>query len=177
MFYKSIFWVFFLLSSSFAATSFSFENLETFKANFIQTIKSTQNNSIEYKGDVFIKSSGNILWKYKTPIEKNVYVNKKYVIIDEPQLEQAIFTSLQDDINLIEILKKAKKISNNEYLAVIDGVDYKVQINNQSISNIEYKDKLENSININFTNTVNNSTIDNKIFKFSAPEYYDVIRK
>lgn len=177
MFYKSVLWLFFLVSFSFASTTFSFENLETFKANFVQTIKSSENNNIEYKGDVYIKSSGNILWKYKTPIEKNVYVNNKYVIIDEPQLEQAIFTSLQDDINLIEILKKAKEISKNEYLAVIDGVDYKVLVNDKSITNISYKDKLENSINISFLNVVNNSVLDNEIFRFSAPEYYDVIRK
>ncbi len=177
MFYKSMFSAIFLGSFSFASSNFTFDSLETFKANFIQTIKSTENKNIEYKGEVFIKNSGNILWKYKTPIVKNVYVNSNYVIIDEPQLEQAIYTSLQDDINLIEILKQAKKTNENEYLANIEGVDYKVYIKNSKIEKITYNDKLENFIIINFTEVINNSMIDDNIFKFLAPDYYDIIRK
>lgn len=177
MFYKSVVLGFFLTSLVNASSSFSFENLETFKANFVQTIKSAQDKNIEYKGEVFIKNSGNILWKYKTPIEKNVYVNNSYVIIDEPQLEQAIITSLQDDINLIEILKKAKKIDENKYLANIENTDYEVYVKESNIEKITYKDKLENFIVINFLDVINNSSIDDKIFKFNAPDYYDIIRK
>ena len=177
MFYKSLFLGFFLTSLLSANSSFSFENLETFKANFVQTIKSNEDKNIEYKGEVFIKNSGNILWKYKTPILKNVYVNNTHVIIDEPELEQAIITSLQNDINLIEILKKAQKIEYNIYLANIDSVDYKVFVQDSKIEKITYKDKLENSIMISFLDVINNSLIDDNIFKFKAPDYYDIIRK
>ena len=177
MFYKSVILGFFLTTSLFANSSFSFENLETFKANFTQTIKSAEEKNIEYNGEVFIKNTGNILWKYKTPIQKNVYVNNSYVIIDEPQLEQAIITSLQDDINLIEILKKAKKVDENKYLANIENTDYEIFVKNSNIEKITYKDKLENFVAINFLDVVNNSKIDDEIFKFAAPDYYDIIRK
>ncbi|MFX4155806.1 outer-membrane lipoprotein carrier protein LolA, partial [Aliarcobacter butzleri] len=77
-----------------------------------QTITSNSSDVILYKGQVFIKSSGKILWKYKTPVEKNVYIDNNSAIVDEPELEQAIFTKLENEINIIQLLKDAKKIDN-----------------------------------------------------------------
>ena len=70
MFYKLIFSSMLLLSVCFAANDI--KNLDTFKASFTQKIVSTSDNIIEYKGNVFIKKSGKILWKYKTPVVKNL---------------------------------------------------------------------------------------------------------
>ncbi len=41
-------------------------DLDSFKASFLQVITSNSENKIEYKGEVFIKKSGKILYWYDT---------------------------------------------------------------------------------------------------------------
>ncbi|MFK2821903.1 LolA-like outer membrane lipoprotein chaperone [Arcobacter sp. YIC-80] len=159
--------------------SINIEKLDTYKSDFTQSIKSTTGKTIEYKGAVFIKKDGKILWKYKTPIIKNVYVLNNFVIIDEPELEQAIYTTLETEVNIIKLLEGAKKLEKNNYLANYQNVDYIIKTSNEEnkIDTISYKDKLENSVTINFTDSKINVKIEDNIFKFTAPEYYDIIRK
>lgn len=177
MFYKMIF-VFIVFFIALNATA-DIKNLESFKANFTQSIKSIDNKVIEYKGEVFIKNTGKILWKYKTPIEKNVYILNDFAIVDEPELEQAIYTQLQSEINIIKLLKTSKKINENSYIANIDNTDYLIESSKYTneIEIIKYKDKLDNSVEIKFENQISNKDIHDDIFKFTAPEHYDIIRK
>ena len=74
MFYKLIFTLF--IFSSFCFSSNDIQNLKSFQSKFTQTITSSSSDIITYQGEVFIKSSGQILWKYKTPVVKNVYIEK-----------------------------------------------------------------------------------------------------
>lgn len=175
MFYRLllIFISLFIASSA----SSNIKNLDTFYGDFEQNIVSSSENKIEYKGKVFIKSSGKILWKYETPIIKNVYIDNTMAIVDEPELEQAIFTKLEDEINIIKLLKDAKKVDNENYISTIDGVKYSIKIKNDKIEKITYKDNLDNLVTINFSNVVINQEIDDEIFKFIVPSNYDVIRK
>ena len=154
-------------------------DLDTFKASFFQVITSNSTNKIEYTGDVFIKKSGKILWKYKTPVIKNVYINNDFAIVDEPELEQAIFTQLESEINIIKLLNSSKKVNENSYITNIEDVDYliKTSQSDNKINYIKYKDKLENDVEIKFSNVVQNGEISDQIFKFTVPENYDVIRK
>ena len=154
-------------------------DLDTFKASFVQVITSNSQNKIEYKGEVFIKKSGKILWKYKTPVVKNVYINNDFAIVDEPELEQAIYTQLESEINIIKLLNGSKKVNENSYTTNIDDVDYliKTSKDDNKISYIKYKDKLENDVEIKFTNVAQNGEIQDEIFKFVVPSNYDVIRK
>ncbi len=177
MFYKILLSLLCFLGLSNSAVDI--KKLETFKAQFTQIIESSSGKTIEYKGDVFIKNTGKILWKYKTPIEKNVYILNNFAIIDEPELEQAIYTQLQNEINIIKLLQSAKEIEKNKYLTNIDNTDYIIEVSNETskISKISYKDKLENSVEINFENSIENNEINDSVFKFSAPDYYDIIRK
>ena len=177
MFYKMIF-VFIVFFTTFNAAA-DIKNLESFKSDFTQSIKSINDKVIEYKGEVFIKNTGKILWKYKTPIEKNVYILNDFAIVDEPELEQAIYTQLQSEINIIKLLNTAKKINENSYIANIDDTDYLIESSKDTneIEIIKYKDKLDNSVEIKFTNQISNKEINDGIFKFTAPEHYDIIRK
>ena len=154
-------------------------DLDTFKASFFQVITSNSTNKIEYTGEVFIKKSGKILWKYKTPVIKNVYINNDFAIVDEPELEQAIFTQLDSEINIIKLLNSSKKVNENSYITNIEDVDYliKTSPSDNKINYIKYKDKLENDVEIKFSNVVQNGEISEQIFKFTVPEHYDVIRK
>ncbi|KAB7885806.1 LolA-like outer membrane lipoprotein chaperone [Poseidonibacter ostreae] len=177
MFYKMIF-SFIVFFTAFNASA-DIKNLKSFTADFTQSIKSINDKTIEYKGEVFIKNSGKILWKYKTPIEKNVYILNDFAIVDEPELEQAIYTQLQSEINIIKLLNTSKKINENSYIANIDDIDYLIESSNDTkqIEIIKYKDKLDNSVEIKFENQVSNEEINDGIFKFTAPEHYDIIRK
>ena len=177
MFYKIIISSTLFCLSCFGANDI--KNLDSFKANFSQIITSTSDNIIEYKGEVFIKKSGKILWKYKTPVEKNVYINDNFAVVDEPELEQAIFTELESEINIIKLLNTSKKIDDNTYNTNIDDVDYAIKTSksNDKIEFINYKDKLENKVEIKFSNVIQNGEISDDIFKFTIPEHYDIIRK
>ena len=177
MFYKLIISSMLLLSVCFASNDI--KNLDTFKASFTQKIVSTSDNIIEYKGNVFIKKSGKILWEYKTPVVKNVYINENFAVVDEPELEQAIYTELESEINIIKLLNSSKKVNENSYITNIEDVDYliKTSPSDNKINYIKYKDKLENDVEIKFSNVVQNGEISEQIFKFTIPEHYDVIRK
>ena len=175
MFYKL--GVSLLMVSTFSFAADDVKKLESFKANFSQTIKSSSKTAIEYKGQVFIKNSGKILWKYKTPIQKNVYINNNIAIVDEPELEQAVFTQLESEINIIKLLNNSEKIDDNSYKSSIEGIDYIIKVIDEKIESISFKDKLDNDVEILFTNVVQNQTIYDDIFKFSPPANYDIIRK
>lgn len=176
MFYKIVASLIFLVVFSSASTNI--KNLDSFEAKFIQTITSNSKNVIEYKGEVYIKKSGKILWKYQTPIVKNVYIDGNYAVVDEPELEQAILTQLDGEIDIIKLLNNSKKIDNNTYLTTIDDIKYIMKISkDDKIEEIKYIDKLENSVIIKFFDVTQNAQISDNIFKFEIPSYYDVIRK
>ena len=175
MFYRLVFLImFFWVSSSYANI---LKDIKTFDANFQQKIINPSKKEILYKGHLFIKEPNYILWQYKEPVIKNVYIINNFAIIDEPELEQAIFSRLQDEIDILELIKTAKKIDENRYLAKIYDVNYTLTTKDNKIQKIEYKDALENSVIISFTNVVQNEEIDDEIFKFLPPEHYDIIRK
>ena len=175
MFDKLIFMLMFMFYSTLFASNI--EDMKTFEAKFTQTIINSSNKKIEYTGKIFIKEPSKIVWKYESPIIKNVYISKNFAIIDEPELEQAIFTSLKKEINIVKLLKNAKEIKTNVYLTTMYDTDYTITLENKRIKSIKYKDELENSINILFTNILQNHEIDESNFKFKPPAGYDIIRK
>ncbi len=175
MVYRNLLLVLLFASNIFGATKL--EDLKSLKANFIQTIISQSNKTIEYKGELFIKNSGKVLWKYQTPIIKNVYVINNVVIVDEPELEQVIYTTLEKNIDMLKLLKEAKKIDKNKYLATLYEVEYLIQMNENKISSLSYKDELENKIVITFLKSEENIEIKDEIFQFLPPKYYDIIEK
>ena len=177
MFYRLV--IAFALFCVTCIASNDIRDLDSFKASFVQVIVSNSQNKIEYTGDVFIKKSGKILWKYKTPVVKNVYINNDFAIVDEPELEQAIYTKLESEINIIKLLNSSKKVNDNSYVTKIEDVDYLIKTSktDDKINYIKYKDKLENDVEIKFSNVAQNSEISDEIFKFKVPEHYDVIRK
>lgn len=175
MFYR-VFFVFSFLALALLNAS-DIKNLDSFFGNFKQTITSDSKSVIEYNGKVFIKKSGKILWQYETPIKKNVYIDNNMAIVDEPELEQAIFTKLDNEINIIKLLNEAKKIDNENYVSTINGIKYSIKASADKVSKITYKDELDNQVAINFLNIVQNGEISDEIFKFIIPSNYDVIRK
>lgn len=175
MFYR-IGFIFTLFLSLYANANELF-TIKSFEATFNQEITNASNKKIIYTGQVFIKKEGKILWKYKTPIIKNVYVIKNIAIIDEPELEQVIYTQLQNDMNLIDLIKKSKKIEENLYVAQIENIDYYLYFENKNLQKVSYEDRLENSVEILFSNVKQNAKIQSDLFEFFPPEHYDIIRQ
>ena len=175
MFYRLLFIVMLFLSSQLSANDL--KNIKTFDADFKQTIINSSNKTIVYKGHIYIKEPGKILWQYKDPIIKNVYVFNKVAVIDEPELEQAIYSKLQNEVNILELMETAKKIANNKYRATLYNVTYTISIQQGKIKSIVYVDELENKVMISFENIKQNEIIEDKVFEFIPPKYYDIIRK
>lgn len=153
------------------------QELKTFQSDFKQTIINPSNNEAIYTGTLNIKEPHFIKWHYKTPIEKLVYVKKYTVTIIEPELEQAIITRLNKEINILTLLKTAKKINNNRYESNYNNVKYTLLFKNNLLDTISYKDELENKVDITFSNAKQNQPLSKKIFKFQIPQEYDIIRK
>ncbi len=162
---------------SLAFASFDKENIRSFEADFSQTVTNESGKTIEYKGKVFIKNNGKVLWKYLEPIVKNVFLIDDLVIVDEPELEQAIYTKLEKSIDIIKLLKEAKKIEENLFESYLYDVKYLIKTKDDKISSLSYKDELANSIEIKFLNIKQNIEIKDNIFQFLAPNYYDIIEK
>jgi len=179
MIYKILLLCLLSVSSMFSSViaSNNLENLKSFKANFIQKIANESNKVIKYEGEVFIKNNGRVLWKYQTPIIKNVYIINNIVIVDEPELEQAIYTTLEDNIDMIKLLKEAKKVAQNKYETKLYNTLYTIKTKEDKIESLSYTDELENKVLISFENIEQNIELNDSIFNFLAPKDYDIIKK
>lgn len=153
--------LFLIISTIFAS------NIQTYQANFTQIITNPSKKAIEYNGELYIKQPSKMLWQYKTPILKNVYMNKLKIIIDEPELEQAIFTKLTDEINLIDFLNNPDLVDDK----------YTLTFEQNKLIKIQYDDEMENNIVVSFTNIIVNQKIADQLFQFIAPLDYDIIKK
>ena len=152
-------------------------NIQSYKANFEQIITNKNHQKIKYFGKIYMKhiDTLKIFWDYQKPIIKQVYIIDKKVIIIEPDLEQVILTKLNQNFNLIDILNNAKKITKNKYQATIANTIYTIIFNNNQLLSIAYKDELDNQISIIFFNSKQNIHIDNKIFNYKIPKYFDIL--
>ncbi|TWO27865.1 LolA-like outer membrane lipoprotein chaperone [Campylobacter insulaenigrae] len=148
-------------------------NFKNFSSDFIQKVYNN-NSSIEYKGN-FIISQNKAFWNYIYPNSKQIYINQHEITIIEPQLEQVIFTKIQNLPNLQQIFKKAKKITEETYEANYENVKYKINFKNNKISNIFYTDELQNSVVIYLFNQKIDEKIDEKKFIPKIPNHYDIV--
>ncbi len=162
------------LSYSLFGTILDFKTIST---NFKQIVKNKSGNEAIYKGTLKIKGNDKILWSYQTPVIKNVYINKNSVIIDEPELEQAITSSLNDELNMVKIINNSKKVSANTYENTLEDTKYRIIIENNVLKSVSYKDELDNKVLIFFTNFQKDIFINDGVFSFKIPKHYDVIKK
>ncbi len=152
-------------------------DFKTISIDFKQIVKNKSGKDVIYKGGLKIKGNDKILWNYKIPVEKNVFINKDKVIIDEPELEQVITSSLNDELNMIKIINNSKKVSQNTYENIIDNTKYTIIIENNILKSVSYKDELDNKVLILFTNFQKDVFINDSVFSFTIPKNYDVIKK
>jgi outer membrane lipoprotein carrier protein len=152
------------------------QDINSFNSPFEQRIVDEHKKVITYRGELWASKPQNALWSYQKPIQKSVYINAKRLVIIEPQLEQATIRSLGDEIDFLEIIKKAKKIDNDHYNATVNGQTYTIIFKNDLLNAIQYTDTYDNHVTIQFLKPVQNSSIPASRFVPTIPAGYDVLK-
>lgn len=156
------------------------KNLEAFKtiqSDFIQNVTNDQNKTIRYEGKFYATKDKKALWIYDKPVVKKIYFNDTKVIIIEPELEQAIITTLENTPNIALLISQAKEIALNTYATIFMDTTYTIKATQNTIENVKYKDKLDNSVEILFSNQSTNLFLDDVLFSADIPLGYDLIRQ
>ncbi len=161
----------------FYANASDLKDIKSFQSSFTQSIVNNSGKEILYNGTIYIKEPAKVLWNYNDPIIKNVYILENKVTIIEPDLEQAIVSTLKEEINILDLLKNAVKISSYKYEASIYDKTYLLTIRNGILTQINYTDEIENKVTISFKNILQNRDMSDDIFDFRIPNDYDIIRK
>ncbi len=156
----------------------SLQELKAFSADFTQTLYSNEEGmqtKITYQGKIQALAPSRLKWSYQMPIPKEIFIEEGMMIIYEPKLKQAIFTRLQENMNLLYLLKNAKKITENHYEATISEQKYDLLLENGIPKQISFSDTLGNKVEIVFTNAKVNVLIDAKVFDFKPSSEIDII--
>jgi len=151
-------------------------DIKTFEADFNQTITDEKNNILKYNGHVIASHSNNAKWNYTSPILKDVYITKYEAVIVEPEIEQVIIRTISSDFDFFSLVKSAKKISKNTYIAKFNTKEYKIEEKDGKIKSISFLDHYENKVKILFSNQKQNHKIDSKRFTPNYPMDFDIIR-
>ena len=163
-----------LLSSTLAFASF--DGLNSFQADFTQSVTDDKNKSLVYKGHVVASKPQNAVWNYMEPIKKDVYISKYSVTIIEPEIEQVIIRRIDASLDFFNMIQNAKEIEKNRYEANYKESKFTITTNNKLIESISYLDEFENNVKIVFKNQKQNEKISRELF---TPKYsleFDVIR-
>jgi outer membrane lipoprotein carrier protein len=152
------------------------KDLNSFNAKFVQTITDDNGKTIRYSGELWAAKPQNALWVYQKPIQKSVYVNAQKVTVIEPAIEQVTLRTLENEIDFLSIVQKAKKVDNDTYAATVKGQTYTVTFKNDTLSSISYTDGFDNKVTIQFNTQNQNKPIDASRFKALIPADYDIIK-
>lgn len=151
--------------------------LQYFEADFSQNIVDDQNKTIIYNGHVKAAKPQYALWEYKSPVDKKVYILPHEVVIVEPELEQAIVKKIGDNFDFFSLIKHAKKIDKNHYIAYFKEKNYFITMNGDKLVSIRYKDDFDNGVTIGFKNAAVNEKINKEEFTPHIPDDYDIIKE
>lgn len=164
-----------------------------FQTNFQQTITNDKGKVIKYEGNVLFKNmkesiqnqAGEIesysrslfKWDYTSPTKKEVCTDGVQLIVVDHDLEQVSRYLVDEGINLEEILKVAKKITNKDYKASYKETEYIITLDeNEQLSKIVYVDNLDNGVKIIFNNmNYNKASFNETDLECHAPKEYDII--
>ncbi|MFZ5374301.1 MAG: LolA-like outer membrane lipoprotein chaperone [Campylobacterota bacterium] len=152
------------------------KDLSSFNAKFIQTITDDNGKTIRYSGELWAAKPQNALWVYHKPIQKSVYVNGQKVTVIEPAIEQATLRTLDNEIDFLSIVQKAKPLGEGRYSATVKGQTYTVIFKNDILSSISYTDGFDNKIVITFNDQNQNRAIEPSRFKPLVPADYDILK-
>ena len=151
--------------------------LESFSADFNQTITDEHNKTISYQGTVLSKRPNFALWHYTRPIEKKLYVYHNVLTIIEQDMEQAIIKRVNENIDIFSIIQHATPIDAHHAKAHYRDQEFLLTFNHDhQLASISYRDELDNRVNIHFSNQKNNPDLNTSLFQAVIPEAFDIIQ-
>lgn len=153
------------------------KELTSFNSKFVQTIVDDNRKKITYTGELWASKPQSALWVYQKPIQKSVYINAQKITVIEPSIEQVTMRTLDDEIDFLQIIQKAKKIDSEKYAATVKGQNYTVTFKNNLLNTISYIDPYDNSVTILFSNPTHNKPIESNRFKPVIPDGFDIIKE
>jgi len=154
----------------------SLNNINSFEANFIQSVTDDKNTSLNYSGYLAAQKPQNAVWNYLEPIKKDVFISEYSVTIVEPEIEQVIIRKIESNFDFFMMIKNAIKIDKDTYKAQYKKANFTIKMKNDLIKSISYKDEFENDVVVSFEKQKQNTKIDEKVFIPIIPIEFDVIR-
>lgn len=151
--------------------------IDSFEADFTQTIVSDKGNELHYYGHVLAAKPQYALWQYLKPVVKEIYITKRNVTIIEPEIEQVIIRNIHNNFDFFSLIQTAKEIKKDTYITILKDIKYTIKIQNNNIASISYKDEFENSVIITFEKQSQNGEVDLKVFSPIIPLEYDIIQE
>jgi outer membrane lipoprotein carrier protein len=169
---KHLLALFLLYTLSFA----SFDAINTFQADFTQSVTDDKNKSLIYKGHIIASKPQNALWNYTKPIKKDVYINNFNVTVVEPEIEQVIIRKIESNFDFFNMIQNAKEIQKDKYEAKYKDAKFTITTKDKLIETISYMDEFENKVKIVFENQKQNEEINIDLFIPNYPLEFDIIR-
>ncbi len=150
----------------------------SFKANFKQIIISDSKKKIKYSGELAFSKPNHFKWSYTSPTKKEVCTDGTELLVVDHDLEQVSAYFIDNNFDLVEILKKANRYDKKRFVAKHKDTNYTIGVNKKSqLSSIVYKDELDNKVVIMFSHIkYSNNKIKISKLKCNYPASYDKIR-
>lgn len=167
---------FFLLAFTLASHALDL-NFKSISANFTQVVVDENKKELKYEGRLYAKYPNRSYWNYIKPVKKEIYINEDVVTLVEPDLEQVIIQNLENQIDIIRLMKDAKKISDSMYEKTYLGTTYTIKMKKNLPSSISYKDKFDNKVSILLSNIDTKTILGEKRFQVNYPSDFDVIKQ
>ena len=152
-------------------------DIHSFEADFQQNITDEKGKVLQYKGHVKSMKPKFALWSYLSPVKKDIFIEDTRVTIVEPEIEQVIVKHIKSSYDFFNIIKNAKQITKNQYIATFQENKYTIKIKDSKIDSISYKDEFDNSTIIIFSKQKQNQKINKKDFIAIFPPEYDLIQE
>ncbi|MFA6138703.1 MAG: LolA-like outer membrane lipoprotein chaperone [Sulfurimonas sp.] len=165
-----------ILLISFTLGFASLDEINSFEADFTQSVTDENNKVLSYSGLIMAAKPQNVMWDYEKPIKKNVYINTESVTIVEPEIEQVIVKEIESNFNFFNMIKNAKKVKENTFVATYKESIFTITTKNSFIKSISYTDEFENRVVITFDNQKQNESINSNVFVPKIPTDFDIIR-
>lgn len=166
----------FILLLSFSLGFASLDKIDSFEAEFIQSVTDDKNKILTYEGHISASKPQNALWSYKEPIQKDVFINSHQITIVEPEIEQVIIRNIDSTLDFFNMIKNAKELKKDVYEASFENKIFTITTKEEIIDSISYIDEFENRVKILFLNQIQNKEINKEIFRPKYPLDFDVIR-
>jgi len=151
---------------------------ERFQADFVQKVTNPKNKVITYEGSMQFSDKTKLKWIYTSPTKKEVCTDGKILTVVDHDLEQVSSYLINKGLDLLSILRQAKKYKNNIYLANYQNRRYTIQVDKDGmIQSVAYFDDLDNKVQIVFKKMqYGKGNLKSSDMNCTAPKTYDVIK-